>query len=159
MAFESAKRGRAEAERLGRIKDEFLANLSHEIRTPLNAILGWAQILKPGETSDAELAEGLEVIARNARMQAKLIDDLLDMSRITSGKMRLDVQRVDLPDVVNAASSRSTPPQGQRDGADGPRPDCRSVTGDPACGDRVEPAEQRRQVHPKRAGCKSSWSG
>ena len=103
LAFESAKRGRAEAERLGRIKDEFLANLSHEIRTPLNAILGWSQILKPGETPEAELTEGLEIIARNARTQAKLIDDLLDMSRIISGKMRLDVQRVDLPAVVDAA--------------------------------------------------------
>jgi signal transduction histidine kinase/ActR/RegA family two-component response regulator len=103
LALESARRGRAEAERLGRIKDEFLANLSHEIRTPLNAILGWSQILKPGKTPKAELAEGLEVITRNARTQAKLIDDLLDMSRIVSGKMRLDVQRVDLPAVIDAA--------------------------------------------------------
>jgi signal transduction histidine kinase/ActR/RegA family two-component response regulator len=94
---------RAEAERLGRIKDEFLANLSHEIRTPLNAILGWSQLLKPGKTSEAELVEGLEVITRNARTQARLIDDLLDMSRIISGKMRLDVQRVDLPAVIDAA--------------------------------------------------------
>src|SRR5438445_5786518 len=92
---------RIEAERLGRIKDEFLANLSHEIRTPLNAILGWSQLLKPGKTSEAELAEGLDVITRNARTQAKLIDDLLDMSRIISGKMRLDVQRVDLPALIN----------------------------------------------------------
>ena len=103
LAFESAKRGRAEAERLGRIKDEFLANLSHEIRTPLNAILGWSQLLKPGKTSEAELVEGLDIITRNARTQAKLIDDLLDMSRIVSGKMRLDVQRVDLPMVIDAA--------------------------------------------------------
>jgi signal transduction histidine kinase/ActR/RegA family two-component response regulator len=95
--------GRAEAERQGRIKDEFLANLSHEIRTPLNAILGWAQLLEPGKTSQAELIEGLEVITRNARVQARLIDDLLDMSRIISGKMRLDVQRVDLPAVIDAA--------------------------------------------------------
>jgi signal transduction histidine kinase/CheY-like chemotaxis protein len=94
---------RTESERLGRIKDEFLANLSHEIRTPLNAILGWSQILVPGKTSDAEMVEGLEVITRNARTQAKLIDDLLDMSRIISGKMRLDVQRVDLPAVIEAA--------------------------------------------------------
>jgi signal transduction histidine kinase len=109
LAFESAKRGRVEAERLGRIKDEFLANLSHEIRTPLNAILGWSQLLKPGETSVADLVEGLEVITRNARMQAKLIDDLLDMSRIISGKMRLDVQRVDLPAVIDAAMESVAP--------------------------------------------------
>jgi signal transduction histidine kinase/CheY-like chemotaxis protein len=94
---------RAEAERLGRIKDEFLVNLSHEIRTPLNAILGWSQLLQPGRTSEADLFEGLKVITRNARTQARLIDDLLDMSRIISGKMRLDVQPVDLPAVIDAA--------------------------------------------------------
>ena len=100
---EAERKKGAELERLGRIKDEFLANLSHEIRTPLNAILGWSQLLVPGETSEADLTEGLEVITRNARTQAKLIDDLLDMSRIISGKMRLDVQRVDLPAVIDAA--------------------------------------------------------
>jgi signal transduction histidine kinase/ActR/RegA family two-component response regulator len=94
---------RAESERVGKIKDEFLANLSHEIRTPLNAILGWAQLLIPGKSTDSELAEGLEIITRNARNQARLIDDLLDMSRIISGKMRLEVQRVDLPAVIDAA--------------------------------------------------------
>jgi signal transduction histidine kinase/ActR/RegA family two-component response regulator len=94
---------RVEAERLGRIKDEFLANLSHEIRTPLNAILGWSQLLEPGKTSEADLIEGLKVITRNARTQARLIDDLLDMSRIVSGKMRLDVQKVNLPAVIDAA--------------------------------------------------------
>jgi signal transduction histidine kinase/ActR/RegA family two-component response regulator len=94
---------RTELERLGRIKDEFLANLSHEIRTPLNAILGWSQLLVPGKTSEEELTEGLEIITRNARTQAKLIDDLLDMSRIISGKMRLDVQRVDLSAVIDDA--------------------------------------------------------
>jgi signal transduction histidine kinase/CheY-like chemotaxis protein len=93
----------AESERLGRIKDEFLANLSHEIRTPLNAILGWSQLLQPGITSNADLVEGLDVITRNARTQARLIDDLLDMSRIISGKMRLDVQRVDISAVIDAA--------------------------------------------------------
>jgi signal transduction histidine kinase/CheY-like chemotaxis protein len=100
---QSDRTARAEAERVGRLKDEFLANLSHEIRTPLNAILGWAQILKPGESSNEDLIEGLNVITRNARTQGRLIDDLLDMSRIISGKMRLDVQRVDLPAVIDAA--------------------------------------------------------
>ena len=101
--------GRNEAERLGRIKDEFLANLSHEIRTPLNAILGWSQLLNPESVTKADLAEGLGVITRNARTQARLIDDLLDMSRIISGKMRLDVQRVDLPAVIDAAIESMTP--------------------------------------------------
>ncbi len=100
---------RTESERVGRIKDEFLANLSHEIRTPLNAILGWSQILQPGQTPEAEMIEGLEIITRNARTQAKLIDDLLDMSRIISGKMRLDVQRVDLPAVIEAAIEAVNP--------------------------------------------------
>ena len=103
LELDTERGKRTEAERLGRIKDEFLANLSHEIRTPLNAILGWSQILVPGKSTEAELVEGLEVITRNARTQAKLIDDLLDMSRIISGKMRLDVQRVDLPAVIDAA--------------------------------------------------------
>ena len=70
----------------------------------MNAILGWSQLLKPGETSDADCSRsGLDVITRNARTQARLIDDLLDMSRIISGKMRLDVQRMDLPAVIDAA--------------------------------------------------------
>jgi signal transduction histidine kinase/ActR/RegA family two-component response regulator len=101
LCDERAKR--VEAERIGRLKDEFFANLSHEIRTPLNAILGWSQLLKPGKMTDAELTEGLEIIERNARVQAQLIDDLLDMSRIISGKLRLDVQRVELPSVIQAA--------------------------------------------------------
>src|SRR6185503_2571132 len=90
----------AESERIGRVKDEFLANLSHELRTPLNAILGWAQLLKPGKTGEAEMAEGLETIKRNALVQGQLIEDLLDMSRIVSGKLRLNVQRVELPLVI-----------------------------------------------------------
>lgn len=111
--LESEQYARREAERQGRVKDDFLATLSHELRTPLNAILGWAQILRqrftvgasqapPRELMD-ELAEGLEVIERNTRLQAQLIEDLLDMSRIISGKLRLDVQQVDLADVVKSA--------------------------------------------------------
>src|SRR5262249_17250663 len=83
-------------------KDDFLATLSHELRTPLNAILGWSQILRK-DAADPELAEGLDVIERNTRIQAQLIEDLLDMSRIVSGKIRLDVQQVDLGDVIKAA--------------------------------------------------------
>jgi signal transduction histidine kinase/CheY-like chemotaxis protein len=94
---------RVESERLGRMKDEFFANLSHEIRTPLNAILGWSQLLKPETMSPAEVVEGLGIIERNARVQAQLIDDLLDMSRIISGKLRLDVQRVEMPLVIKSA--------------------------------------------------------
>lgn len=95
--LDAEQNARAEAERVGRLKDEFLANLSHELRTPINAILGWSQLTKPGESSVADVTEALGVIQRNARVQAHLIDDLLNMSRIISGKMRLDVQRVECP--------------------------------------------------------------
>ncbi|MDB5326306.1 MAG: rpfC [Phycisphaerales bacterium] len=94
---------RSEAERVGRMKDEFLATLSHELRTPLNAILGWSGILRsPGGTdSPDELREGLETIERNARAQSQLIEELLDMSKIVNGKLRLDVQPIDLQMVVS----------------------------------------------------------
>ncbi len=94
---------REEAERVVRMKDEFLATLSHELRTPLSAMLGWAQLLRRRSMSAADTAAGLEAIERNAKAQQKLIDDLLDMSRIVSGKVRLDMQRVRLPEVVDAA--------------------------------------------------------
>jgi PAS domain S-box-containing protein len=97
------RQARAEAERAGRMKDEFLATLSHELRTPLNAILGWSQLLKAGGREGADFEQGMEVIDRNARIQTQIIEDLLDMSRIISGKVRLDVQRIDLPPVVQAA--------------------------------------------------------
>jgi PAS domain S-box-containing protein len=100
----SERAARAEAEQASRIKDEFLATLSHELRTPLSAVLGWAQILGRGGSANAdELAEGLSVIEQNARAQGQIIDDLLDMSRIVSGKVRLDTQPLDLANVVVAA--------------------------------------------------------
>ena len=99
----SAERAaRSEAERMGRMKDEFLATLSLELRTPLSAILGWSQLLQQDTPDAAMLQEGLEVIERNARVQTQLIADLLDMSRIISGKLRLDVQQVDLASVISA---------------------------------------------------------
>ena len=101
--LESERFARAEAERASSMKDEFLATLSHELRTPLSAILGWAHILRSRRMSEAELHQGLEVIERNARMQTELIEDLLDMSRITSGKMRLDVQGVEPATFIEAA--------------------------------------------------------
>lgn len=101
--LEIERRARAEAERVSFMKDEFLATLSHELRTPLNAIIGWAQLLRVREHPDREVSEGLAVIDRNARVQAQLIEDLLDMSRIVSGKVRLENQRVDVQDVVRAA--------------------------------------------------------
>ena len=101
--LEAERAARGEAERASSMKDEFLATLSHELRTPLNAILGWSQILRTGGADAADVAEAVDVIERNARAQTQIIEDLLDMSRIISGKIRLDVQEVDLEGVVRAA--------------------------------------------------------
>src|ERR1700758_2295378 len=101
--LESERLARVEAERASRIKDEFLATLSHELRTPLNAVLGWATILRGREDLDQEMTQALETIDRNARIQGQIIEDLLDMSRIISGKVRLDVQPLDLPGILAEA--------------------------------------------------------
>ena len=100
----SERSARELAERADRMKDEFLATLSHELRTPLNAVLGWAQILrlKTGDAAD-DVKRGLEAIERNARLQTQMIDDLLDMSRIISGKVRLDAQLIDPIESIEAA--------------------------------------------------------
>ncbi|HEV7300092.1 MAG TPA: PAS domain S-box protein [Tepidisphaeraceae bacterium] len=107
--LERERSARAEAERASRMKDEFLATLSHELRTPLNAIMGWSTILRMPNVSDDDLQQGIETIERNARSQAQIIEDLLDMSRIISGKVRLDVQRVDLPAILQAGVETVTP--------------------------------------------------
>ncbi len=101
--FAREQAARQEADRANRLKDEFLATISHELRTPLNAILGWVQLLRTGRL-DAEARErALETIERNARAQSELIEDLLDMSRIISGKLNLDVRDVNLASVINEA--------------------------------------------------------
>lgn len=94
--LERERSARIEAERASALKDDFLATLSHELRTPLNAILGYAQLLRTAKISKDQLPDAIEVIVRNARTQSQIIEDLLDLSRIVSGKVRLDVQRVDL---------------------------------------------------------------
>jgi PAS domain S-box-containing protein len=101
--LDAERAAREDAEQANRLKDEFLATLSHELRTPLNAIVGWAVILRRTRMVDAHLADGLATIERNAKVQTQLIDDLLDVSRIISGKLRLDVDQVDLAGVVEAA--------------------------------------------------------
>ncbi len=100
---------RAEAEHVGRMKDEFLATLSHELRTPLNAIFGWTQLIKSGGDEPALVTEGIEVIDRNVRVQTQLIEDLLDMSRVISGKLRLDVQHLEPGTSINAAIETVSP--------------------------------------------------
>lgn len=102
-AIQIAKTAAQEAEKQGRMKDEFLATLSHELRTPLQAILGWTQLLLSGQCDPAEMRQGIEVIERNANAQTRIIEDLLDMNRILSGKIRLDVQRVELLPLIEAA--------------------------------------------------------
>lgn len=101
--LQAERAARAEAERASLMKDEFLAMLSHELRTPLTAILGWSQILRSKSLTPEEFDEGLGVIERNTRIQTQLIEELLDMSRIVSGKVRLGVEQVDLKDVMTAA--------------------------------------------------------
>jgi len=103
LLLDSERSARAEAERTSQMKDEFLATLSHELRTPLTAILGWAQVLRRGSRGPEDLNRGLETIERNARSQAQLIEDLLDMSRITSGKVLLDMKQLAPSTVVDAA--------------------------------------------------------
>jgi signal transduction histidine kinase len=134
IALEAERAARNEAERAGLLKDEFLATLSHELRTPLNAIFGWAQILSMDADDPAAVREGIEVIDRNVRLQTQLIEDLLDVSRIISGKVRLDVQVVDLPELLNSAIESVRP------AADAKRlrlervidPSAGPVSGDPA---------------------------
>src|ERR1700674_1408938 len=100
---------RAEAERAARMKDEFLATVSHELRTPLSAILGWSTILSKGQSDQATVANAIAAIERNAKSQAQLIEDLLDVSRIISGNLRLDVKPIALTTVVKAAMDSVQP--------------------------------------------------
>jgi PAS domain S-box-containing protein len=101
--LQSERTARSEAEHLGQMKDEFLATLSHELRTPLNAIQGWASLLRERKTRPEDYQRGLETIERNVRIQTQIVNDLLDMSRIISGKVHLEIQPLYLHDVVEQA--------------------------------------------------------
>ena len=101
--YNGEKEARAQAEEANRLKDQFLATVSHELRTPLNAILGWARMLNSGKIDERTSIHALEVIERNARAQAQLIDDLLDVSRIISGKLRLNISPVEPLSIVDLA--------------------------------------------------------
>ncbi|HWP45264.1 MAG TPA: ATP-binding protein, partial [Blastocatellia bacterium] len=100
---------RAEAEAANRAKDEFLAIVSHELRTPLTAILGWSQLLSSGRLSQDDMLHGLEAIARNALAQRQLVEDILDISRITSGKLHLNIGPTDLVSVITSAVDVARP--------------------------------------------------
>jgi PAS domain S-box-containing protein len=101
--LDSERAARSEAERLSHLKDEFLATLSHELRTPLNAIQGWAALMRQKGASAEDRARGLETIERNVRAQTQIVNDLLDMSRIISGKIHLEVQPLQLHELINNA--------------------------------------------------------
>ena len=142
---------RVELERSNRMKDDFLGIVSHELRTPLSAILGWARMLKRGVVATHEGREkALDAIERNATLQARLVDDLLDVSRIVSGKLELETSTVDLASIVDAALDSVRPAllgQGAR-GAALARPRRRHRARrrpSPAAG-RLEPADERHQV-------------
>jgi hypothetical protein len=115
--LDAERSARMSAQRATRVKDEFLATLSHELRTPLSAILGWTQVLLKGGTDiePAKQRRAIEVIDRNARAQVQLIDDLLDLSRIMTGKIRLDLQQVSLLTVVEAAVDSARPSADAKD--------------------------------------------
>src|SRR6266850_7339742 len=102
-ALAREQEARNAAEVANRAKDEFLATLSHELRSPLGAILTWVTLLRAGRLDEARSARALEAIERNTRLQVKLVEDLLDVSRIITGKMNLDVRLVELPTVIDAA--------------------------------------------------------
>jgi signal transduction histidine kinase/ActR/RegA family two-component response regulator len=126
---------RESAESADRAKEEFMAVLSHELRTPLNAVYGWARMLQSGQLKDKTLVErGMDAIVRNADVQVQLIDDLLDLSRITSGKMRLDVRVVELEGVLRGALDAVSPAADAKGLAVETAfdPEAGLVTGDPA---------------------------
>lgn len=107
---ESERASRAEAERMSRLKDEFLATVSHELRTPLNAVIGWIHLLRDTRLPDDSREKALDTIERNARVQAQLIEDLLDMGRIASGQPKLDRRPVDVGEVVEGSVRMVQPP-------------------------------------------------
>jgi PAS domain S-box-containing protein len=114
--LEAERNARMSAQRATRIKDEFLATLSHELRTPISAILGWTQVLmKSGAIKTPEVQRAIEVIDRNARAQVQLVDDLLDLNKIMSGKIRLDLRQVSLLDAVQAAVDSALPAADAKD--------------------------------------------
>jgi signal transduction histidine kinase len=131
LEFERA--ARIEAERTGRLKDEFLEALGHELRAPLNSILGWSRLMELGRLDATETQSGGETIARNARQLAHLVDDLLDLSAVTSGKIRVDPEETDICEIVEAALDIMQPTAktaGVQLRKEFERPDC-LVFGDP----------------------------
>lgn len=103
------QKARASAEEASRLKDEFLTTVSHELRTPLNSILGWVTLIRKGECSAEETAQALQTIERNARAQAQIVSDILDVSRIITGRLRIDFSVVELASVLHTAVESMLP--------------------------------------------------
>ncbi len=108
-ALDAEQRARQESEQANYLKDQFLMTVSHELRTPLTAIYGWARVLSAGPLPDEQRERAVEAVERNARAQAKLIDDLLDVSRAMSGRLRIDARPISIADVLTAAAETLTP--------------------------------------------------
>ena len=152
--YNAAEKAREAAESANRAKDEFLATMSHELRTPLNAILGWTMILRTSGDNEDMRVRALDTIERNARAQTQIIEDLLDVSRIVTGKLRLDVSAVDLVTVIDSALD-AHPPRGRFETDSNPtssrqgRVRCDGRRDAPSSG-RQQSADERRQVHSAR---------
>ena len=158
--LDRARTARDQAERQSRLKDEFLATLSHELRTPMNAILGWLSILESGKPV-RDISSALDVLRRNAEIQARLIEDLLDMNRLLSGNFKLEISRVDVANLLRATI------QGLQPAADAKGVQLTAsvdslpatVFGDTAAtpAGAVEPGAQRHQVHRERRPGRDSY--
>src|SRR5262249_50762076 len=107
--YDDARKARIAAETANRLKDEFLATVSHELRTPLNAILGWTRLLRDGKLEEDKREQAIEIMERNALSQQQIIEDILDVSRIITGKLRLEVAPVELAAVIEAAIDSTRP--------------------------------------------------
>jgi PAS domain S-box-containing protein len=113
--LDSERAARSEAERANRLKDEFLATLSHELRTPLNAVIGWSRMLRSGRLDQESAAHALEVVERNAWAQKQIIEDILDVSRVITGKLQMNLTAVDLVATVDAALDAVRPAMEAKD--------------------------------------------
>ena len=153
LALEREQAARRELEAASRSKDEFVTTLSHELRTPLNAIFGWVQLLRAGALDETARAHALEVIERNTRTQTRMVEDLLDVSRIMTGQFRIEPRPVDLATVIAAAVDAVRPRSTPRASSSSPIWTPRGTGGrrprSPPAG-RLESPDERRQVHAAR---------
>ena len=150
LAAETLDARNRERDEASRLKDEFLMTVSHELRTPLTAIYGWARMLSTGQIRDAQRPRAIDAIERNAAALQQLVNDLLDVSRVVSGRLRLDVQPVSLPDVVGAAIDAIRPAAHAKNisvGHHGRRRPVGLGRRRTAAAGGLEPAVQRRPLH------------